>query len=135
MVVENYSPQPVCLTKIISRVPSRCWLIRMLRRASLALPPALRMICASPRSIPKAAAGSMRASIQVTLMRSVLIIKVRIFNSLPTRYFFAGGRARSPDLNSETYCSFFETRFFWFSVAMAMLSWSKQLLTAMMRAK
>ena len=30
------------------------------------LPPALRMTCASPRLMPKAAAGSMRASMQVT---------------------------------------------------------------------
>lgn len=36
------------------------------RKASLALAPALRIICASPSGMPNASAGSMRASMQVT---------------------------------------------------------------------
>ena len=36
------------------------------RRASRAEPPALRMMWASPRAMPKAEDGSMRASMQVT---------------------------------------------------------------------
>ena len=36
------------------------------RRPSLAEPPALRITCAAPSGMPKAAAGSIRASMQVT---------------------------------------------------------------------
>jgi len=48
-------------------VPRSCWEMTRDRSASLALPPALRITWASPRSIPYAAAGSILASIQVTV--------------------------------------------------------------------
>ena len=55
----------------------------------------LRITCASPRSIPNALAGSMRASMHVN-----------------TRYFFAGGRARCPCVKDEEYAS--EAAWTWF---------------------
>ena len=59
-------PHPVCLINTISVVPSSCSEMTSERKASLALPPAFRITCASPSEIPKAEAGSIRASIQVT---------------------------------------------------------------------
>jgi hypothetical protein len=59
----------------------------------------LRMTWASPSSIPKAAAGSILASIQVT-----------------TRYFLAGGRARSPFVKEELYRSEEASTFCWIAV-------------------
>ena len=59
-------PQPVCLMRRISVVPSSCSEITSDRRASRALPPALRITWASPREMPYAEAGSIRASMQVT---------------------------------------------------------------------
>lgn len=38
---------------------------------------------------------------------------------VPTAYFFAGGRARSPSLNEDAYSWFFLTRFSWTDVAIA----------------
>jgi hypothetical protein len=37
---------------------------------------------------------------------------------IPTRYFFAGGRAREPEVKDEAYTSFLETKFFWTGVDM-----------------
>ena len=59
-------PHPVCLISKISSVLSSCCEMTRDRKASFADPPALRMTWASPRAIPKAAVGSMRASMQVT---------------------------------------------------------------------
>ncbi len=53
------------------------------------------MTCASPNSIPNAAAGSMRASIHVR-----------------TKYFFAGGRASEPLVKDEEYFSEEASTFF-----------------------
>ena len=81
------------------------------RKASRALPPALRMTWASPREIPKAAAGSMRASMQVTVVQEMnngisgcrfrkwgglLRYHSSDETDLPTAYFLAGGSARLP---------------------------------------
>jgi len=70
-----------------------------LRRASFALAPAFRMTCASPREMPNAEVGSIRASMQVR-----------------TAYFFAGGRARCPSVKLDAYFSFDLTRFSWMGV-------------------
>ena len=59
-------PQPVCLITNSSVMPRSCSEMTMERRASRTDPPALQMTWASPSSIPKAAAGSIRASMQVT---------------------------------------------------------------------
>ena len=59
-----------------------------------------RITCASPSSMPNAAAGSIRASMQVR-----------------TRYFFAGGSAREPCVKVELYFSDAASRFFWIAVA------------------
>lgn len=59
-------PQPVCLMRRISSVPRSCSEMTREHRASRALAPAFRMTCASPRVIPYADAGSIRASMQVT---------------------------------------------------------------------
>lgn len=72
------------------------------RSASFADAPALRITCASPRSIPKAEAGSMRASMQVTVaQRGQLVCKngVSETKDVQTAYFFAGGSARWPCVN------------------------------------
>ena len=65
-------PHPECLTNRTSFVPRSCWEMTMERRASRADAPALRTTWASPREMPKAAAGSMRASIQVTVLISFI---------------------------------------------------------------
>ena len=49
-------------------MPRSCSEMTRERRASRALPPALRIMCASPRGMPYARAGSMRASMQVTVV-------------------------------------------------------------------
>src|SRR5437660_427156 len=59
-------PQSVCLTNATSRVPSSRCEITSERSASRALPPALRMRCASPSCRPKNRDGSRRASMHVT---------------------------------------------------------------------
>jgi len=82
----------------------------MERSASFAEAPALRMTCASPREIPKAAAGSMRASMQVR-----------------TRYFLAGGRAKEPWSNEETYSAFFLTRLSWMADMMNIYGWYRRM--------
>lgn len=63
------------------------------------------MTWASPRSMPKAAAGLMRASMHVR-----------------TRYFFAGGRAREPEVKVEAYLSEAAERLDWIEDMMARLS-------------
>ena len=56
----------------------------------------------------------MRASMHVTFHPITLVFLSlpvrRGYGDLPTRYFFAGGRARSPCLKSEAYFSFEETK-------------------------
>lgn len=59
----------------------------------------LRMTCASPRSMPKADAGSIRASMQVR-----------------TRYCFAGGRASEPLVKVELYCCEDTSRLSWMAL-------------------
>ena len=54
---------PVCLMISTSCVPSSCCEMTIERRESAAMPPALRMMCASPREMPKAAAGSGRGRV------------------------------------------------------------------------
>src|SRR6202012_3125841 len=110
-------PQPVCLTTRTSLVPSSCVEMMMERSESAAMPPALRTTWASPRAMPKAAAGSMRASMQVT-GRGERVQVASWAGTLPTTYFLAGGRARLPWSKAAAYCAFFSTRFCWTGVAM-----------------
>ena len=44
-------------------------------------------------------------------------ICILVFYHLPTRYFFAGGSARSPLSNVDAYFSFCSSRFCWTGVA------------------
>ena len=75
-------------------MPRSCSEMTRERRASFALAPALRITWASPREMPYAAAGSIRASMQVTSHKSVGVRRGK--DDEPTAYFFAGGRARLP---------------------------------------
>ena len=64
------SPHPVWPMTTISSVPSSCWLtISERMTSSVARPPALRMMWASPVRRPSASSTSSRASMQATMAR------------------------------------------------------------------
>lgn len=124
-------------------VPRSCWEIIRERRASWAEAPALRIMWASPRGMPKAEEELMRASMQVTIgnewvkegimgvvrglmssqgMRGVFMLEYvggtfqGLGRDLQTAYFFAGGRARWPCVKLSAYSLFFSMRFCWIGV-------------------
>lgn len=85
-------------------MPSSCSEITSDRRASRALPPALRIMWASPRGMPYAEAGSMRASMHVTVDKAVELetrVKNYCQNKAKSTYqrhisLQAAGRGRLP---------------------------------------
>ena len=80
-VFEGSMPQSVWLMIMIAWVPSRWWeMIRDRTASSVAMPPAFRMMCASPVFRPRIGSTVSRASMQTRIA-----------------IFLRGGIGRSPD--------------------------------------
>jgi len=93
-------PQPVCSMTITSSVPRSCWLITSDRRASsVASPPALRMMCASPVRRPRTSSTVSRASMHASTasLRPGGRGRVDRSNCAAYRSFSARTRANSED--------------------------------------